>query len=164
MSAALPLALLLLMACGPAPKMGPLAPTSSADPPPRSFGTGTLDTASAYRTAIADYINAMRQRDGSFPGTVYIGRHDQFPHIDLPAIIEHTSVRIVAPSDAESLKNSEHFAYLNIFGWFGGEKVEFFVVSFTQGMRHRPDGADDRHLFYSIAPGQKEFALDSLRF
>ena len=75
------------------------------------------------------YINALRARDGSLPDTVYIGRHDEFPHIELPANMEHASVRIIAPSEAEVLKQGEHFRYLNIFGTLTPGKAEFFVVS-----------------------------------
>jgi hypothetical protein len=169
MSAALlhPFVLLLVLACGPATQnAAPVAPPpiSSTDPVHRPVGTGTLDTAAAYRTAIADYIKAMSKRDGSFPDTLFIGRHDEFPNIELPVILEHTSIRLVTPTEAEPLKNGEHFAYLNIFGWFTGNKVEFLVVNFKQGLRHRPDGHDDCHLYYSIGEGQGEFALDSLRF
>jgi hypothetical protein len=106
----------------------------------------------------------MSKRDGSFPDTLFIGRHDEFPRIELPAVIENTRIRIAAPAQAESLKTGEHFTYLNIFGWFSGEQVEFLVVNFKQGMRHWPDGRDDCHLYYSISAGQTEWSLDSLGF
>lgn len=121
------------------------------------------DTALAYQAAIADYIKAMRQRDGSFPDTVFIGRHAEFPHIVLPAVMERTSVRIVPQEEAEALKAGAHFTYLNVFGWFTGDKMEFLVVHFKQHLRHRPDGQDDRRLYYSRRAGEMEFALDSLR-
>lgn len=105
----------------------------------------------------------MRTRDGSFPDTVFIGRHQELPDIELPAVIEQVSVRIVAPAEAESLKSGKHFTYLNVFAWFTGEEVEFVVVNFRQGMHHSPDGLDDRHLYYHMRPGQQEPALDSTR-
>ncbi len=150
-----PFILLLLLACGPAPEMPPIGPLSSTVDP-------VLDTAAAYRTAIADQIKVLRKRDGSFPDTLYIGRHEEFPDIELPRFIEHTSVRILEPSDAEALKNGEHFAYLNIFAWHTPGQVEFFVINFGQGMRHWPNGRDDRHLRYTIGGGQEELVLDSL--
>ncbi len=62
------------------------------------------DTAAAYRNAIAEYIRVLRQRDGSFPDTLYIGRHAEFPRIELPPLIEGTVVRIVSPAGAEALR------------------------------------------------------------
>lgn len=160
------LLLSLVWACGPAPKH--VLPTSSAqssiaEAASRPVAPGPFDRTTAYRTAIGDYIKAMRTRDGSFPDTVFTGRHEELPDIELPSVIEQVSVRIVAPAEAESLKSADRFTYLNVFGWFTAEQVEFFVVNFKQGMRHAPDGLDDRHLYYSIRRGAEELTLDSLR-
>jgi hypothetical protein len=117
----------------------------------------------AYRTAIAQYISALRTRDGSFPDTVYIGKHAEFPSIALPPMIDVTNVRIIAPAEAAVVKNGDHFVYLNVFGWFNGDQVEFYVINFRQRMHHWPDGRDDRHLYFSMGAGRRELVLDSLR-
>ncbi len=150
--------LLLLLACGTATKN--VAPVAQ---PLTSTIDQSLDTAAVYHTAIADYIKAMGTRDGSFPDTVFIGEHEELPDIELPAVIEQVSVRIVAPAEAESLKSGKRFAYLNVFGWFTPGQVEFYVVRFQQGMRHWPDGRDDRHLYYRVGAEQSVWVLDSLR-
>lgn len=151
------LVLLLLLACNsgsqPHPAVAPLPV------PPE---TVALDTAGVYSTAIAEYIKVMRNSGASFPDTVYIGRHAEFPEIELPTRIEQTSVRIISSTDADVLKAGAHFAYLNIFGWFAAGQAELYVVCFTQGMRHRPDGRDDRHLRFTIGSGPEELVLDSL--
>jgi hypothetical protein len=157
MRAVLASILLLLVACSEPPH--DTVPT----PAPANAYQG-IDTAEAYRIAIADYLKAMYHKDGSLPDTLFIGRHDDFPDIQLPAIINSTCIRIVSPSEAMALKNGPHFAYLNIFGWFSPRELEFFAVRFEEGMRHRPDGRYDRHLYYRIGAGQDQFVLDSLSF
>lgn len=120
------------------------------------------DTAAAYRSAIAEYITFLRQRDGSFPDTIYIGRHDELPAIELPTVIAGSQVRIISPEEALPLMTGAHFTYLNIFGWSTPGQVEFFVVNFKQDMRHRPDGRDDLHLRFADAAGQGGLVLDSV--
>ena len=123
----------------------------------------SIDTAKAYEAAIAEYIKAMTRPGGRFADTLYIGRHVDFPDIELPLAIGNTAVRIVEPTEAEALRKGEGFAYLNIFGWSTHDRIEFLVVSFGQGMRHWPDGRDDRHLYFSSGPGSGTLVLDSLR-
>lgn len=125
-------------------------------PPPTRLAEGldpvnaSLDTASAYRTAIADYIHAMDTSMAPLPDTVYIGRHIEFPLIELPGVIAKRTVRLVDPGEGESEQHHALFAYLNIFTTYAPGKVEFYVVRFEQGLRHRPDGDEDRHLHYRL--------------
>ena len=124
-----------------------------------------LDTAQAYRRAIADYIALVAEDSGAapIPDTLYIGRHADFPNIELSERMAQTTIRLVTPEAAEALRESEHFAYLNIFGWFTPGEAEFKVVRFRQGMWHDPVGRDDRQLFYVIDPANASWTLDSLR-
>ena len=139
---------------------------SASQPPtpvlnvPVSAPAFVLDTAAAYRTAIADHILAMDTSTAPLPDTVYIGRHWDFPPIELPAVIARRSVRIVDPAVGESEKHRTHFAYLNIFATFTPGQVEFYVVRFAQGLRHKPDGAEDRHLYYRVGKGKEGFVLE----
>ena len=128
-------------------------PHAQASPPPES--AQPLDTSSAYRTAIADYITAMDTSAAPLPDTVYIGRHVEFPRIALPAVIAGRSVRIIDPEVGESEKHRTRFAYLNIFATFTPGEAEFYVVRFAQGLRHQPDGAEDRHLHYRVNKEQE---------
>lgn len=109
-----------------------------------------LDTAAAYRIAIADHIAAMDTTAAPLPDTVYIGRHGDFPPIQLPAIIARRSVRVIDPAETEIEKQRERFAYLNVFATYTPGNLEFFVVRFSQGLRHWPDGSEDRHLYYRV--------------
>lgn len=124
-----------------------------------------LDTAYAYTRAIADYIALVAKDNGAtpIPDTLYIGRHADFPDIELPGRIGHTTIRLVTPEAVEALREGEHFAYLNIFGWFTSSEAEFKLVRFRQGMRHDPAGRDDRDLFYIIDPANASLTKDSLR-
>jgi hypothetical protein len=152
--------ILVLLSCGATHReAAPTAAVAFVEPAPG------LDTAQAYTRAIADYI-ALVARDSdaiSIPDTLYIGRHADFPNIELPERIGHTTVRLVTPEAAEALRGGEHFAYLNIFGWFTSGEAEFKVVRFRHGMRHDPAGRDDRQLFYVIDPANGSLTLDSLR-
>ena len=120
-----------------------------------------LDTAEAYRTAIADHIHAMDTSAAPLPDTVYIGRHAEFPRIELPTVIARRFVRIIDPAEGESEKHRAHFAYLNIFPMYAPEQVEFYVIRFAQGMRHQPDGSEDRHLYYRVGE-KKELVLERM--
>ncbi|MBK7556668.1 MAG: hypothetical protein IPO17_03025 [Flavobacteriales bacterium] len=132
--------------------------------PHSSQPTSAPDTALVYRYAIGEYIAAMTKRDGSFPDTLYINRHDAFPDIELPTMFQDTHVRMLAPSEAETVKSAEHFVCLNVLGWFSDSTVQFHLINFRQDWRHRPDGRDDCHLYYSIGSQKNEFVVDSLRF
>lgn len=147
---------LLLWACLPDKQ-----DTVSATIQPTPTADTILGTALVYRSAIGIYIAAITKRDGSFPDTLYINRHTEFPDIELPGVIAGSAIHLVSPSEAEAVKGGEHFACLNIFAWFADSTAEFRIVRFKQGLGHWPDGRDDRFLYYSI--GKSEFALDSLR-
>lgn len=109
-----------------------------------------IDTVQAFTKAIADHIKAMRERDVPFTDTVYINKHDQFPQIDLPALIGATTIRVLTSAEATMVKDGERFVCLNIIGWFTNSTAEFQVITFERGFRHRPDGRDDRHLYYKL--------------
>ncbi len=152
--------ILVLLSCGASHReAAPTAAVASVDPGPG------LDTSQAYSRAIADYIALVAKDSGAaaIPDTLYIGRHADFPDIELPERIGHTTVRLVTPEAAEAVREGEHFAYLNIFGWFTSGEAEFKVVRFRHGMRHDPVGGDDRQLFYVIDPANASLTMDSLR-
>lgn len=152
--------ILVLLSCGASHRDAELTAAVASVVP----GPG-LDTAQAYSRAIADYI-ALVAKDSDtvpIPDTLYIGRHADFPNIELSERIGHTTVQLVTPEAAESLREGEHFAYVNIFGWFTPGEAEFKVVRFRQGMRHDPAGGDDRQLFYVIDSANASLTMDSLR-
>lgn len=154
------LLILVLLSCGASHRDA----SHTAVVTPLDPGSG-LDTAQAYSRAIGDYIALMAKDSGAapIPDTLYIGRHADFPDIELPERIAHTIIRLVAPEATEALREGEHFAYLNIFGWFTSGGAEFKLVRFRQGMRHDPAGRDDRDLFYVIDPANASLTLDGLR-
>ena len=150
----LPLFLLAFMACQGDPP--PAQPAAQPAPSP-----AVLDTAAAFRTAVADYIRAMDTSAAPLPDTVFIGRHVEFPLIALPHTIANRTVLLIEPSIGEAEQQRTPFAYLNIFtDWTPGE-VEFYVVRFAHGLKHDPDGADDRHLHYRVN-GTHELVLETV--
>ena len=140
------LVVLLACACDRAPR--PVIP-SEAD----HTRIGLVDTVAAYHTAISDYILAMDTTAAPLPDTMYIGRHMDFPRIELPGVMAGRTVRVVEPGEVEQEKHVAPFAFLNVFATMTPDEVEFFVVRFGQGLRHRTDGADDRHLYYRVGEG-----------
>lgn len=108
------------------------------------------DTAAVYRTAIADLIRGMDTTDMQLPDTIFIGRHPDFPGINLPPEIAGRTILLLDPAETEDAKYRKQFAYLNIFATWSSAEVEFFVVRFREGFNHRPDGADDRFLTYGF--------------
>lgn len=144
MRAALSLFLFTLLACG-------VSQPDTATTRAAADQQMALDTAFAYRTAIADYIHVMDTSASPLPDTVYIGRHPEFPRIELPAVIARRSVLLVYPPVGESEKHSPRFAYLNIFPTYTPGQVEFYVIRFAQGLSHQPDGAEDCHLYYRVS-------------
>jgi hypothetical protein len=137
--------------------------TSPPGPTDKPLGasarTPVLDTLTAYRMTIADYIRAMDTSAAPLHDTVYIGRHAEFPHIGLSEVIAGRQVQVVDPEFGEREKHRARFTYLNIFSVWTPSEVEFHVVRFAQDFRHRPDGSDDRHLFYRRS-AQGEWGLD----
>jgi hypothetical protein len=85
------------------------------------------------------------------PGHVYIGRHTEFPRIELPEKIARRTIELIDPDPGE-IVNRVQFTYLNIFTRCTPGHVEFYVIRFAQGMAHLPDGAEDRPLHYRITP------------
>lgn len=125
------------------------SPSGPADTPwSASAPTRALDTLAVYRMAIADFIRAMDTSAAPLHDTVYIGRHAEFPHVGLSEVIAGRHVQVVDPEFGEREKHRARFTYLNIFSAWTSSEVEFYVVRFAQDFRHRPDGADDRNLFY----------------
>jgi hypothetical protein len=147
---------LALLGCRNASPPGPTDKPLSG-----SARTPVLDTLTAYRMAIADYIRAMDTSAAPLNDKVYIGRHAEFPHIGLSEVIAGRHVQVVDPEFGEREKHRARFSYLNIFSAWTASEVEFYVVRFAQYFRHRPDGSDDRHLLYRPNT-QGEWALHSV--
>lgn len=133
----------VLLACSnTSPSHAPAQPSPVVEEP--------LDTAAAYRIAIADYIAAMDTSDAPLPDTVFIGRHPVFPHIAMPLIIAHRTVLIIDPSEGPKEQHRPRFTYLNIIGTVTPRRAQFYFIRFGKNLAHRPDGAEDRHLYYRV--------------
>lgn len=145
---------LALLACQDA--TSPAGPPSTA---PHATQPFSFDTAAVYRTAIADYILAMDSVGVPLPDTVNIGRHPEFPAIELSGRIAQRTIRLIDPSVGEQEKDRSRFAYLNIFSTYSPGRAQFYVVRFAQGLSHRPDGSEDRHLYYRVNE-QQEMVLE----
>ncbi len=108
------------------------------------------DTAAIHSAAITELIRVMDSTDMQLPDTIFIGRHPDFPGIELPPEIAGRTILRMDPAGTEDVKYRKRFAYLNIFATWSSAEVEFFVVRFREGFNHRPDGAEDRFLTYGL--------------
>ncbi|MCV5755336.1 hypothetical protein OFN51_41700, partial [Escherichia coli] len=68
-------------------------------------------------------------KDKTAPDTIFIGRHEEFPDIALPAIIDNHPVRLTTFGEFTAADNRQ--VYLNIFSWFSTGNVEFLIVNFS---------------------------------
>lgn len=85
----------------------------------------------AYTQAIGEYIKALHKKDKTTFDTLFIGKHEEFPEISLPARIEKTTIIVMPFEEIEkkyAQNNSLH--YINIIGTFNKATTEFMIVTF----------------------------------
>lgn len=132
-----------------------------ADPDSSMFPKAVVTE--AYCRAIAEYAKAVYSDGKSGPDTLFIGTKGvgfQFPHIDLPATINETKVRLLNSEESKRLHiDRQSYVFLNMVGWMEGDKAEFIIVTFFSGGKPQ----QNCHLYF-VRTGKSEFGLDSLRF
>lgn len=114
-----------------------------------------------YSQAIAEYIKAVYQKDQTVFDTLFFGRHNDFPNITLPPVIQHTKIVLVNPAEAgDRLGSSKSSAFINLVGTVTKDSATFVFVTFAAGFRHDYDCFID--LDYEAA--QEKYAPVKLRF
>ena len=118
-----------------------------------------------YSQAIADFIQAMYQKDHVIYDTLYFGKRnngqpDDFPDISLPASIGKTIIRLVDPAVGEQYqKEIKTRIYINMVGWVDQKNAEFILVTFSNGFEHKLDFFCD----YLFDDAKNEFVLKKSR-
>jgi len=113
-----------------------------------------------YSHAIAEYINAVYQKDKTELDTLFLGKHADFPNINLPASIANTRIMLLTTEEAEKREYFKTSVYINLFGWVRENKAEFIFVTFYPKFQHKYDCFID----YNYNTERKEFELEKLRF
>ena len=114
-----------------------------------------------YSQAAGEYIKAVKKRDKPGFDTLFIGKHKDFPDIDLPAIIENTRIMLLTGEEAD--KKSEYlksWVFVNMIGWIKKDRSEFFLVTFYPGYVHHYDCI----INFKYNFKRKEFELENLQF
>lgn len=135
---------------------------TSADPATKQ----KAELAKMYEQAIGDYIRLVRKEykisfDTLYFGKRQFGQEDDFPDINLPAIIENTHIQLISPELGKQKQEANKSSfYINLIGWVESEKANFIFVAFSNGMAHQFDG----YLDYQYDAGKQGFVLVNTRF
>ncbi|MBP9195909.1 MAG: hypothetical protein KBF57_14590 [Saprospiraceae bacterium] len=98
-----------------------------------------------YIKAIAEFIKAAYQLDKPSFDTLFFGKHvygqeDDFPDIELPNMIENTSIRLISPELGQKKQQEQKsMVYINLMAWLEKNKAEFLFVVFSNGSEHQYD-------------------------
>lgn len=121
-----------------------------------------------YTQAIGEYIKSLRPEDKSSLDTLFIGRHPDFPDIELPAIIQNTNILALTPDEADDkAKYRESFVYVNVMGWVTRGNSEFILVTFLVSKpRQIPSYAPQHNclIHFEYNPANNEYELYELKF
>lgn len=102
--------------------------------------TDSAREAKVYTQAIGEYVQAVYKKGQARFDTLFLGKHADFPDIELPAIIESTNIRLVTPEDGLArLQAGKALAFVNMAGTVNEESAEFVLVTFSGGGRHEYD-------------------------
>ncbi|MBL0316930.1 MAG: hypothetical protein IPP69_14660 [Flavobacteriales bacterium] len=93
-----------------------------------------INTINCYTRAIEEYIKWTNAQNSETTDTIFIGRHDDFPDIELPVIIEDKKICLIPFEDSfQLLRSKHHITYLNIVGTVTPTSSEFLFVTFHEG-------------------------------
>ena len=114
-----------------------------------------------FTQAISEYIKAVYRKDKTKIDTLLFGKHVDFPEIELPETIEHTTIMVVSTEEADEIrKHRPTLMYINLFGWVSEENAEFIFVTFFPDYKHQYDYFID----FTFNTEQKEFELEKIEF
>jgi len=106
-----------------------------------------------YVVAISEYL---KRYPVIASDTLFVGRHPEFPGIELPNAIQGANVRLVNGEGAATyFAKRSNIRYLNVMAWIGEGSSEFLVVTFLD---FKPQ--HNMHLFFRQRGS--DFALDSM--
>lgn len=84
-----------------------------------------------YSLAIGEYIKTMKAKDKTSFDTVFLGKHEDFPDITLPAEIENTKIVILTNAEAEKKYASrKSIIFINMIDDFTKDVCLFKLIVF----------------------------------
>lgn len=115
----------------------------------------------AYIQAIACYIDSAYKDAGERPDTLFFGKHDQFPVMQLPETIHQVPVLLLT-NDAYEVKTKyrKHSVFINMIGTQKINAWEFTMITLFEYAIPQ----HICHLNFNYDPGAKEISLDTLYF
>lgn len=110
-----------------------------------SLTQGEYGLSKIYKQAIGDYIRKVNKEYKLTIDTLFFGKHvygqpDDFPNIELPAVIENINIKLISPEEGKKkqrLKNQSF--YINLIGSVNSGNAEFTFVTFSNGFTHQFD-------------------------
>ena len=118
-------------------------------------------TGLAYARAIAEYISSAYSTGATPPDTLFIGKHDQFPAITLPATIQGIPVLLLTSEQYEpKTKYRAHSEFVNMIDTQTGNHWDFKMVVFHDYGRPQ----HDFHVSFDYIPEVEDFTEDSSYF
>ncbi len=123
---------------------------------------------SIYSTALAEYIKVMREKRQAIFDTLFLGKHEEFPDIKLPAEIEHTGIAVISNEEAgKKFAYRKSMAFVNMVDLGDIGKDEFMFVTFyvdkeKEKVNYWPQHNCLINLVYNKK--KKEFELEEVKF
>lgn len=116
---------------------------------------------SLFVSAITEYINVMKQKEGIVVHTLFFGKNVDFPDVQLPDTINHVRI-MVLPEDrvnAMKLSYSRTSPYVNAVGWINQDAAEFIFVTFYPEFKHQ----FDYHVYFRRNEKENGFILNEVQ-
>lgn len=129
-------------------------------------GNQNDELARIYAGAIGDYIRLVNKDYRLTFDTLFFGKHvfgqpDDFPDIELPAIIENTNIRLITPAQGAQIQSERKSSfYINLIGWVNADDADFTFVTFSNGFAHQFDCL----IRYRYDSEKKDFVIESSQF
>jgi len=125
----------------------------------RQDSISPIEVTDLYSLAIGEYIDTVFT--STKPDTLFIGKHPDFPAIQLPREIHKMKIMLLTNDEAmKKLKYRKTLIYLNVIGWPDKLNAEFLIVTFFDGGKPQ----HNLHLYFSRPTASDEFQRDSLYF
>ncbi len=84
-----------------------------------------------YSLAIGEYIKTMKTKDKTGFDTLFFGKHEDFPDIQLPAVIENTKIIVLTNTEAEKkYADRRSITFINMVADFKQDLGLFKLIVF----------------------------------
>jgi hypothetical protein len=114
----------------------------------------------AYSFAITEYINARHETTTEIPDTLFFGKHDQFPEIDLSKQIAGWTIVVLTDAEYKIIsERRKHSEFINMIHTVNDNHWEFRLIAFYDYAHPQCDF----WVYMTMDPQQMKFSTDSIR-